>query len=193
MLFRSPWVSGRWPGKDALLFDRLSDFAELEIPGEFAELTVAVWVSIDRLDHTFNAIFDSNGWESGDFHQQVQRSGFPYVDIRDGAVHGSGKGFGSAIPIGQWSHLAAVLSLRAQTARVYVNGSLSYERPLQKDATLRPGLCRIGNWLPRGDYEPVRALSGRMDELAIWNRALSQKELETQVERGRPDYLWSGK
>ena len=185
------WVSGRWPGKDALLFDRLSDFAELEIPGEFDELTIAVWVSIDRLDHTFNAIFDSNGWESGDFHLQVQRSGFPYVDLGDKAVHGSGKGFGSAIPIGQWSHIAAVLSLREQAARVYVNGNLSYERPLQKEAVLRPGLCRIGNWLPRGDYEPVRAFSGRMDELAIWNRALSQKELQIQVERGRPDFLWS--
>ncbi len=185
------WVSGRWSGKDALLFDRLSDFVELEIPGEFAELTIAVWVAIDRLDHTYNALFDSNGWESGDFHLQVQRSGFPYVDLRDNAVHGSGKGFGSAIPMGQWSHVAAILSLRAHTARVYVNGNLSYERPLQKEAVLRPGLCRIGNWLPRGDYEPVRAFSGRMDELAIWNRALSQKELQIQVERGRPDYLWS--
>ena len=187
------WVSGRWPGKDALLFDRLSDFAEMEIPGGFDELTVAVWIAIDRLDNTFNALFDSNGWESGDFHLQVQRNGFPYVDVRDGAVHGSGKGFGSAMPMGQWSHVAAVLSLRARTARVYVNGNLSYERPLQKEATLRPGRCRIGNWLPRGDYEPVRAFSGRMDELAIWNRALSQKELQIQVERGRPDYLWSAK
>ena len=185
------WVSGRWPGKDALLFDRLSDFAELEIPGEFDELTVAVWVCIDRLDHTFNALFDCNGWESGDFHLQVQRSGFPYVDLRDKAVHGSGKGFGSAIPIGQWSHIAAVLSLRARIARVYVNGNLSYERPLQKEVVLRPGLCRIGNWLPRGEYEPVRAFSGRMDELAIWKRALSQKELQIQVECGRPDFLWS--
>ena len=185
------WVSGRWPGKDALLFDRLSDFVELEIPGEFAELTIAVWVAIDRLDHTYNALFDSNGWESGDLHLQVQRSGFSYVDLRDNAVHGSGKGFGSAMPMGQWSHIAAVLSLREQTARVYVNGSLTYERPLQKEATLRPGLCRIGNWLPRGEYEPVRAFSGRMDELAIWKRALSQKELQIQVERGRPDFLWS--
>ena len=185
------WVSGRWSGKDALLFDRLSDFVELEIPGEFAELTIAVWVAIDRLDHTYNALFDANGWESGDFHLQVQRSGFPYVDLRDKADHGSGKGFGSAIPMGQWSHVAAVLSLRAQMARVYVNGNLSYERPLQKEAVLRPGLCRIGNWLPRGEYEQVRAFSGRMDELAIWKRALSQKELQIQVERGRPDFLWS--
>ena len=64
-------------------------------------------------------------------------------------------------------------------------------RPLQKEAVLRPGQCRIGNWLPRGEYEPVRAFSGRMDELAIWKRALSQKELQIQVERGRPDFLWS--
>ena len=38
--------------------------------------------------------------------------------------------------------IVTVLSPRAQTARVYVNGSLTYERPLQKDATLRPETCR---------------------------------------------------
>ena len=187
------WVSGRWPGKDALLFDRLSDFAEIEIPGGFTELTIAVWVSIDRLDHTFNALFDSNGWEKGDLHLQVQRSGFPYVDIRDGVVHGGGKGFGTGVPLGQWCHIAAVISPIAQTATVYVNGRLTYERPLHRNATLRPGLCRIGNWLPADGYEPERVLNGRMDELVIWNRALSHKELEIQVERGRPNFLWSGK
>ena len=186
------WVSGRWPGKDALLFDRSADFAEIEIPGDFTELTIAAWVSIERLDHTFTTILDSNGWESGDIHLQLQRSGFPHVDIRDAVVHGGGAWFGAAVPTGKWSHLAAVISRTTQTARVFVNGRLTYERPLNIEAPLRPGLCRIGNWLPRGDYEPVRAFNGRMDELAIWNRALSQKELETQVERGRPDFLWSG-
>ena len=187
------WVSGRWPGKDALLFDQLSDFAEIELPGEFAELTIAMWVSIDRLDHTFNALFNSNGWEKGGVHLQVQRSGFPYVDIRDGVVHGGGKGLGTAVPLGQWSHIAGVLSPETQTARVYVNGSLTYERPLHGNATLRPGRCRIGNWLQTAGYELERGLNGRIDELMIWKRALSSGELEVQVKRGRPNHLWLGK
>ena len=97
------------------------------------------------------------------------------------------------LPLGQWCHIAAVISPIAQTATVYVNGRLTYERPLHRNATLRPGLCRIGNWLPVDGYEPERVLNGRMDELVIWNRALSHKELEIQVERGRPNFLWSGK
>ena len=186
------WVSGRWAGKDALLFDRLTDFAELEVLGDFDELTVAVWVLIDRLDHTYAGLFNSNGWEPGDLHMLVQRSGFPYTDLCDNAPYGSGKAFGTALPMGQWCHIAAVVSLPSFTAKVYVNGSLVYDRPVQKEALLRPGLCRIGNWLPRGEYEPLRSLNGRIDELGIWKRALSQKELQIHVERGRPDFLWSG-
>ena len=71
------WTTGRWPGKDALLFDRDTDFAEIEIPGEHQELTIAAWVKVDRLDHVFNAILNSDGYDLGDIHLQLTRQGIP--------------------------------------------------------------------------------------------------------------------
>ena len=185
------WVSGRWPGKGALLFDRRSDFAELEIKGEFDELTIAAWVFLDRLDHHFNTILDSNGYERGDVHLQVRRQGGPYVDICEARTSKGGFWDRALMPLGKWTHLVATMPLREQAARVYVNSKLSYYSPLHKDGLIRPGVCRIGNWLPTGEFEPVRSLNGRIDELAIWNRALTTTEIEAEMQRGRPSLLWS--
>ena len=66
------WGSGRWQEKDALTFDGQDQFAELEIEGEFQELTLAAWVRINRLDNPLNAVFDSNGWERGRHPLAVQ-------------------------------------------------------------------------------------------------------------------------
>ena len=52
------WVSGRWAGKGALLFDRDEDFVGLNIEGEHEELTLSFWVKVDRLDYEYNALMN---------------------------------------------------------------------------------------------------------------------------------------
>jgi hypothetical protein len=37
----------------------------------------------------------------------------------------------------------------------------------------------------------ARAFRGRIDELAIWNRVLTQQEITQMVDAGRPGVLWS--
>jgi len=53
-----------------------------------------------------------------------------------------------------------------------------------------PGTCRIGNWLSTGAFAPVRSFNGRIDELAIWDRALSADEVRAEMERGWPGSMW---
>lgn len=63
-------------------------------------------------------------------------------------------------PTGKWAHLVATMSRPRQTARVYVNSKLAYRCALRKEGRIRPpGVCRIGNWLPTGEFEPVRSLN----------------------------------
>lgn len=54
-----------------------------------------------------------------------------------------------------------------------------------------PGKCSLGNWLDIPEqYQPTRrAFKGRMDEVAIWNRALSETEINAHYEAGRPSLL----
>ena len=83
------------------------------------------------------------------------------------------------------------MRLEGGRRRIYVNSKQAYYCPLHKEGLIRPGVCRIGNWLPTGEFEPVRSLNGRIDELAIWNRALSEAEIQAEMGRGRPSLLWS--
>jgi hypothetical protein len=51
----------------------------------------------------------------------------------------------------------------------------------------------MGDWLRRVDWAhaPQRGLRGRIDEFAVWRRALSQDELRALVTAGRPSLLSS--
>jgi hypothetical protein len=185
------WTTGRWPGKDALLLDRDSDFVEIDIPGEHQELTIAVWLKIDRLDFGLNAILNSNGYDLGDVHFQLTRQGYP----RGGVVikgRYEEKVMDNSVPLGRWAHVVSVLSSRSRSQQIYINGVLARERQWASDEVLRPGTCRLGNWLPAAKVDPQkRALRGRVDELAIWKRALPQNEIKQLVEFGRPELLWN--
>ena len=188
------WATGRWPGKQALWFDRDSDFVEIEIPGEHAELTVAVWLKVDRFEHEMNAILNSNGADQGDLHLQMNRLGLPRGGLL-GVGRPNQRWVGNPVPTGKWVHVASVLSVPQRRHVIYVNGLPVLESGLANDdVLLQPGQCRLGNWfnagrVSRGDSS--RALRGLVDELSIWNRALSASEVTALTESGRPSLLWS--
>lgn len=184
------WTSGRWPGKAALLFDRDDDCVQIEVFGEHQELTIATWLKIERLDFELNAILNSDGTEKGGVHFQLTRQGLPRGGVLD--RHGFRETvMGNGVPVGRWAHVALVLSVPNRSQRIYVNGVLARERSLHSDEVIRPGTCRLGNWLPAGTICPNRAFCGRIDELAIWRRALSEEEIQQKVEAGRPRLLWN--
>jgi ferric-dicitrate binding protein FerR (iron transport regulator) len=185
------WVSGRWPGHGALLFDRDGDYVQLNIPGEYQDLTIASWLKVDRLDFELNAILNSDTYEPGGVHFQLTRQGYP----RGGVIiqgNFNDKLAGVSIPVGAWAHVASVISTRTRSQQIYVNGILARERTWKRDEAIKPGSCRLGNWMSDARTTiPTRALRGRIDELAIWNRTLTQAEIGQLVEAGRPGLLWS--
>ncbi len=187
------WATGRWPGKQALWFDRDSDFVEIEIPGEHAELTVAVWLKVERFEHEMNAILNSNGADMGDFHFQMNRLGLPRGGLL-GVERPVQRWVGNPVPTGKWVHVVSVISLPLRRHVIYVNGQPVLESVLAgSDVSIRPGNCRLGNWLGGGHAgkSASRGLCGLVDELSIWNRALSASEVAALMESGRPSLLWS--
>ena len=184
------WVSGRWDGKQALLFDRDTDFVELDIPGQYQEMTFSAWVKIDRFAHFQTSVFSSHGWDRGDVHWTIHRHGIMAIGYKGGNV--SRLAPLKTIPSDQWVHIVATLSRESGKSSVYLNGELAGTREMDPRESIRPGLGRIGNWLmgDRADGAPVRAMRGKMDELAIWKRALSAEEIKGLTKQGRPSELW---
>ena len=136
-----------------------------------------------------NAILNSDDLEDGDVHFQITRQGLPKGGVQ-GAVT-TDTMIGEPMGIDSWNHVAMVISNLDHGRRVYANGKLIREAVMEREISIRPGLCRIANWLPSvGLLEKrTRALRGRIDELAIWNRALLESELRELVEAGRQNVL----
>lgn len=184
------WTLGRWPGKEALLFERDSDLVQLDIPGEYHELSIAAWLKVDRLDFELNAILNSDGSQAGDVHFQMTRQGLPRGGLLGYKQHESFVGPG--VQVGKWAHVVMVIQTATHSQRIYVNGKLTRDRRFEGVGVIKPGSCRLGNWLPDNPHlEPNRALRGRIDELAIWKRALSEEEINRLVEASRPELLWN--
>lgn len=176
------WTTGRWPGKGALEFRHISDRVRLSAPAEVKALTMAVWVRISGLDRYFNSLFMSEGWSDRKIHWQIVRDG----KIRLGIAGAPGQHhqdcdtevFFTPERFGRWMHLAVVFDPQAKEVRHYANGTLLAKIPLKDNSPLKPGIAELGNWNDRRTTGvAIRHLSGTMDEFALWDRALSDREI----------------
>ncbi|HEY2987082.1 MAG TPA: LamG-like jellyroll fold domain-containing protein, partial [Candidatus Binatia bacterium] len=91
---------------------------------------------------------------------------------------------GSAqLPRNVWSHLAATYD--GSTLRLYINGNLAGSRALSDTVSTSTNPLRIG-----GDTLTKRFFQGLIDEVRIYDRALSQSEIQsdmnTPLESTRP-------
>ena len=184
-------AEGRWPGKGALELRTLSDRVRVRVPGEYRSLTLAAWVRVDALDRAFNSLFMCEGYGAGGFHWQIGRKG----DLRLGVKGDNQRATDYCSPVvfgpdrlGQWIHLAVVYDADAHQAAHFVDGAAVSHESLRFEVPLRIGNADIGNWSvgPHSTIYPVRCFTGRIDELALYGRALADREIRELYELGTP-------
>jgi concanavalin A-like lectin/glucanase superfamily protein len=73
-----------------------------------------------------------------------------------------------------WSHLA--MTYNGSSMRLYVNGALVATRAQTGNATVSTGVLRIGGNGVWGEY-----FTGAIDEVRIYNRALSAAEIQADM------------
>jgi hypothetical protein len=81
----------------------------------------------------------------------------------------------TTLPLNTWSHLA--LTYDGATLRLYVNGQLVQSRSQTGSLPSTSGVLSIGN----NSIWPDEAFFGRIDEIRIYNRALTQQEIQTDM------------
>ncbi|MEK7579408.1 MAG: LamG-like jellyroll fold domain-containing protein, partial [Patescibacteria group bacterium] len=165
------WVSGQVGG--ALHLDGVNDYVEVSDQDSISltgDLTIAVWVKVDDFAN-FNGIVGktrNNIPNPYDFYLS-QTSGMPQFFM------GNGTGFAvvsgtSAPTLGVWQHLVVVKS--GITVTHYRNGSTNGSGPLVTTIADGGRTLRIGS---RDDG--VTRMKGAVDDLRIYNRALSPTEV----------------
>ena len=177
------WVTGRWAEKQALLFDQPGDAVEFEVPSELSQFTFAAWVNVDRFDDALTPVLNSVGWDSGDVHLQISRSRQTFsAGVHPKAEHSDTE---IKLPLGRWVHLAAVVNYDEKTATTWINGKVAVQTQLLEGQTPTLGKCRLGSWYSQRE-QSNREFHGRMDEVILWRRALSQTEIRQLVKAGSP-------
>lgn len=196
-----------------LTFSRPASRVRTLIEGQFEALTFSCWVKIDSLEHAYNALFMSDGYETGELHWQIRSDGrvmfSVMVDDTQSRTHFSeveqqlvetaglsriyySKSIWDVSKSGQWVHLAAVYDPANRQVVQYANGQeIGSEKitDLFYIDTLRIGPSEIGNWGQPFRKTPsfaVRNLHGSIDEMAVFDAALSAHEVKNLYEQGRP-------
>jgi hypothetical protein len=187
-------VQGRWPGSRAPEFINIGDHMRLNIGGDqqWEQLTLAAWVRLDHLGDPYQSLLHTDGWDSsktGQVHWMIngnttmrlalfgntlaagadERDGYP--DSRTAVLPERER----------WVHLATVYDASAHTVRFYLNGQFDKETRQTIAYPARLGSAQIGNW-----NQTDRKLSGRIDELVILGRVMSDREIHELYISGCP-------
>jgi hypothetical protein len=80
----------------------------------------------------------------------------------------------AVLPLQTWTHLASTFD--GATLRLYVNGAQVASESVTGAIASATGALRIGGSVVRGEY-----FRGRVDEVRVYNRALSQSEIQTDM------------
>lgn len=80
----------------------------------------------------------------------------------------------SPLPLGQWSHVTAVFD--GSNVRFFLNGDMVASRPLSATITQRDTPMYLG-----ADIRPGQYLNGALDDVRVYNRALNQDELRSDM------------
>ncbi|WP_422924892.1 LamG-like jellyroll fold domain-containing protein [Singulisphaera sp. PoT] len=182
-------VQGRWPGSTAIEFTQPGDFLPLPLEGTSDALTLAAWVRLDRVPHTINSLLHVDGWgRTGQVHWMVaenQRMRLAVYDVPRVNPPTEQRYPESERPVlaatGRWTHLAVVYDAPRRSVRFYLDGHLDNEVEVAMSVPVVLGPARVGNW-----NQVDRMFSGRLDELVVLGRALSDAEVQSLYRAGNP-------
>ena len=165
--------AGRFGG--ALSFDGVNDWVSVADAGslDVSRMTLEAWVRPSAL---------GNVWRTVLFKERVgglvyglvgsQGSGAPAGQVDIG---GERNAVGGALPLNVWSHLAATFD--GSVVRLYVNGVLGGSVVVAGSIPASTGVLRIGGNSIWGEW-----FAGLIDEVRVYNRALTQTEIQNDLQ-----------
>ena len=180
----SQWVEGRLGGALNFRGGPSNDYVFVtNYPKSTTTLTVSAWVWAESRPAWATIVKNWPGGNASQFHFGLQDTAGDLSNY----IRQNNADFplreGSPFPLGIWQHVAFVLD--ANTERLYRSGvqvnSAPYAGSLPGPIAAPLG---IGAKLLNGGASADSFWHGKLDEVAIWNRALSPGEIETLANPG---------
>ena len=149
-----------------------------------AAWTISAWIYCNALNvqHSIVERYEWSGGHGG-YILRVTAANKLWAITLDGTGVGSDALGKTTVTAGVWHHVAAVYDSTANILGVYLDGEAdSINTSATFNALASSRSLKIG---ARGD-DGGTPLAGKIDEVLIWNRALTQPEIQMVMMRGRP-------
>ncbi|MEN6578972.1 MAG: LamG-like jellyroll fold domain-containing protein [Phycisphaerales bacterium] len=180
------WVDGFYGG--ALQFNAQNNYVEIPASDSLEitpEVTVAAWINWTDSGDSWLCIL-ANGQQGGPWENYglfVNRtSRYVYFTLSLNDTHTTQSTPNNTIAPGQWQHVSATWD--GSTARIYVDGVLQFEE-IKSGTLTSPRLpLRLGH-----RNGSVHYYSGMMDDVAVFDHALTQLEIQEAMQGIAPAQL----
>lgn len=153
-------------------------FVTWETPSEannLRKLTAEALIRVDEFDKNISTIMGIEGH----FLLRIGDSGVPSDQLQIATGSGNRTSSDLVIPKGEWTHIAVTYDADAKNLVVYINGRNRLETALDCGA-VNWGRTKTdegnGFWIGHS-YNRGRWLEGDISECRVWNRVLTQEEI----------------
>jgi hypothetical protein len=176
----TPWTTGKLGS--GLQFDGVNDYVSLGTTDVFnivGDITISAWIKPSIGGGT---IFNKHSWDNCGYRFELWGDGsLHYRTFQSGAHQTTDSSYNVAL--GQWNHV--VVSRQGTSATIYING---INRTTVNGNHINPASCSVNAEISTS-YAP-ETFNGTIDDVRIYNRALSAAEIRYHYNRGGPVAQW---
>ncbi|MBI1375095.1 MAG: hypothetical protein GC159_20440 [Phycisphaera sp.] len=158
-----------------LVLDGVDDYAQVTLPESIdltGDLSVTFWINGTNFNERAHPFFKTWGGEGS---MTIEKSGlinFYWGPSGADKLPYQGVPMQTTLPVGKWTHVMIVRDMAARQVLWYVNGQMTHREPTKFE---KAGRSTVPILIGKG-YTP-NFLAAKLDDMAIWNRALTAEEV----------------
>lgn len=149
-----------------------------DVANNLKQLTAEALIRVNKFDKMLTSIMGIEG----QFLLRIGDAGIPQNQLQVATNNGNVSDESLAIPTGEWTHIAVTYDADASKMIIYINGKNMLETSFNCGA-VNWGQTRTdegnGFWIGHS-YNRDRWLEGNISEVRIWNRVLTQEEINAK-------------
>jgi hypothetical protein len=168
------FVEGKYG--EALEFSEAGEVSCPYIPLNEKSFTVCLWINPTLSGASEQCVFTQtqNNATNTSLHYRIYTSGTVRMGFYSNDLDAAG-----AVKAGEWAHLCFWLDVEEESRRIYLNGNQLVEDAGKAGILYlgASGNTMIGSWGNTG-----QKFSGIIDEVQVWDRALTEREIQQSME-----------
>jgi len=177
-IYGANWVDGKF-GK-ALSFDGVDDYVQVSHNPSLSitdAITIEAWIKPSSLTPVYQEILSKGGdYNSNNNNYDI------YLHYTRVAIHWKNDVYESltGILINTWTHIAITIDVPNLISKMYINGNLDKTFTITTVPEANTNPLVIGKYIIGSPYP----FNGLIDEVRIYNRALSEEEIKSHFLAG---------